>query len=98
MVVFIAAHPDGRARLLEVLRADAEAASAERGNGRFEIYGHLDDPLRFTLIEEWLSQEALDEHMTHDHTAAVVAALRDAQITASMEPWPIPEETEVAER
>jgi quinol monooxygenase YgiN len=92
MVVFISAHPDGRTRLLEVLRADADAASAEPGNGRFELYEHLDDPLRFTLIEEWMSQEALDEHMTHDHTAAVVAALHDPRVTASIEPWRIPEE------
>ena len=40
----------------------------------------------------------LDEHMTHDHTAAVVAALRDPLVTASMEPWCIPEETVAAER
>ena len=42
------------------------------------------------LLEEWASREALDEHMGHEHTQAVVRALRDDSIVASMEAWQAP--------
>ena len=88
--VLITATAAGREELLDVLRSDAAAASQESGADRFELYLHPDDPLKFVLLEEWASREALDEHMGHEHTQAVVRALRDDSIVASMEAWQVP--------
>ena len=88
--VLITATAEGREALLDVLRTDTAAASKEPGVDRFELYIHPDDPLKFVLLEEWASREALDEHMAHDHTQAVVRALRDDSIVASMEAWQVP--------
>ena len=89
--VLITATAAGREALLDVLRADAAAASKEPGADRFELYLHPDDPLKVVLLEEWASREALDEHMAHDHTQAVVRTLRDDSIVASMEAWHAPD-------
>ena len=88
--VLITATAEGREALLDVLRTDTAAASKEPGVDRFELYIHPDEPLKFVLLEEWASREALDEHMAHDHTQAVVRALRDDSIVASMEAWQVP--------
>ncbi len=88
--VLITATAEGREALLDVLRTDAAAASQEPTVDRFELYLHPGDPLKFVLLEEWASREALDEHMAHDHTQAVVRALRDDSIVSSMEAWQVP--------
>ena len=88
--VLLTATAEGREALLDVLRADTAAASREPGSDRFEWYQHPDDPLKVVVMEEWATQEALDEHMAHDHTQAVVRALRDDAIVASVEAWQVP--------
>ena len=94
VVAFITARPEGHERVLEVLREDAAAASREPGNGRFEFYVHPEDPNRIVLVEEWLTEAALDEHRVHEHTEAVVAALTDPTLVEALVPWRFDEDDE----
>ena len=42
---------------------------------RYELCKDVNDPLRFTMLEEWESQGALDEHMKAKHFTEVVPKL-----------------------
>lgn len=39
----------------------------EPGNISYHLYEHADNPLKFTFIEEWKSQEAIDAHNNSTH-------------------------------
>lgn len=87
LTVSIAANPAGRERLLELLRADAEGSRREPGNLRFDLYAHDDDPNRFVLIEEWLSQEAFEHHVRQDYLLRLREAFADPALCAGREVW-----------
>lgn len=50
--------PTIRDRLAEAMRK----SRAEPGCLRFDVYHSTPEPRRFTLVEHWASQEALDAH------------------------------------
>ena len=87
VTVFFEANPQGRARLLELLRADAEGSPAEPGNICFRVGQDILDPDRFTICEHWASREALREHFTHDYAKAAKAAFEDPQLIAGFDTW-----------
>jgi len=47
-----------RALLTEAMRKSRQ----EPGCERFDVYHSQTDPCRFTLVEHWASQKALDDH------------------------------------
>ncbi len=87
VTVFLEANPDGRARLLELLRADAEGSPAEPGNVCFRVGQDILDPDRFVICENWQSREALHEHFTHEYARAAKAAFDDPQLIARFDTW-----------
>jgi quinol monooxygenase YgiN len=60
----------------ELLRRLAEASRAERGNARFAVLQHLQRGNHFTVVEHWLSDAALDEHVAAAHTREYRDALQ----------------------
>lgn len=92
VTVFFEANPEGRARLLELLRADAEGSPAEPGNVCFRVGQDLLDPDRFVICEQWQSRDALDEHFKHEYARALLAAFEDPQLIAESEVWATPAE------
>ena len=92
VTVFFEANPDGRARLLELLRADAEGSPAEPGNACFRVSQDILDPDRFLICEQWQSRDALDEHFKHEYARALLAAFEDPQLIAESEVWATPGE------
>lgn len=50
--------PKVRELLTEAMRKSRQ----EPGCDRFDVYHSQADPCRFTLVEHWASQEALDSH------------------------------------
>lgn len=92
VTVFFEANPEGRARLLELLRADAEGSPAEPGNICFRVSQNLLDPDRFTICEQWQSRDALDEHFKHEYAGALLAAFDDPQLIVASEVWATPGE------
>jgi quinol monooxygenase YgiN len=49
-------------RLHELLAAAMRKSRAEPGCLRFDVYHSTAEPRRFTLVEHWASQEAIDAH------------------------------------
>ena len=92
VTVFFEANPEGRARLLELLRDDAEGSPAEPGNICFRVSQDILEPDGFVICEQWQSREALDEHFTHEYARALLAAFEDPQLIVSSEVWATPGE------
>ena len=90
VTVFFEANPEGRARLLELLRADAAAAPAEPGAIRFRVHQDVLDPDRFVICEQWESREALLAHQQHEYYQAVRAAFDDPALIVGSEVWASP--------
>lgn len=90
--VFVTANPEGREQLIDLLRADAAAAPQEPGNVRFVVNQDILDPNRLVICEQWASQEALDEHMEHDHYKAVMAAFEDTDLITEFSLWTMEED------
>jgi len=49
-------------RLRELLSAALRLSRTEPGCLRFDVYHSTAEPRRFTLVEHWASQEAVDAH------------------------------------
>lgn len=92
VTVFFEANPDGRARLLELLRADAEASPGEPGNACFRVNQDILDRNRFVLCEQWRSREALDQHFEHEYATALLAAFEDPRLVVGVDTWVTPGE------
>ncbi len=85
--VFLNTNPDGVEGVLALLRAYAEAGPNEPGNLLLRVGQDILDPSRFVMCEEWETQEALDAHMAHDHTRAVLAAFGNPELITGTEIW-----------
>jgi quinol monooxygenase YgiN len=67
VVAFLKVRPDAKDAVEAAVRA---CVSASRDEGGCLMYaGHWDqrDPSRLVFVEHWMSQAALDEHMTTPH-------------------------------
>jgi quinol monooxygenase YgiN len=49
----------------------------EAGCVVYDLFQHLDDPTRFTFVEEWTDKAALDMHGRSAHITSGRAALKD---------------------
>lgn len=78
IVVQFDIHPDKSLAALEAFRLLAKETSAEPGATRFEAFTVDEHSHRVVLVEEWVDQAAIDEHMTHAHTAQFRAATAGA--------------------
>lgn len=78
IVVQFDIRPDNSLAALEAFRLLAKETSAEPGVKRFEAFTVDEHPHRVVLVEEWVDQAAIDEHMTHAHTDLFRAATATA--------------------
>lgn len=53
----------------EVLEGYLAPTRAEKGCLRYDLFQDIDDPKKFTFIEEWESKEDLDAHSRSAHLA-----------------------------
>ncbi len=70
VVAHIHAKPGLEAALRQVLESFVEPTRKEDGCLRYDLFVDLDDPTKFTFIEEWSSREALEAHGRSAHIAA----------------------------
>ncbi len=59
----------------EVLESYVAPTRLEEGCLRYDLFVDLNDPTRFTFIEEWTSSEALQKHSQSEHIIAGRALL-----------------------
>jgi quinol monooxygenase YgiN len=67
VLAFWNAAPGHEQALEEVLLALVEPSRAEEGYLRYELYASRDGSGRFTFVEEWASEAALEAHRHADH-------------------------------
>ena len=77
VVAHIHATPGSEEALRTVLESFIAHTRQETGCLRYDLHVDLDDPTKFTFIEEWESREALDKHGQSDHIAAGRAKFSD---------------------
>ena len=70
VVAQLVATPGCENALREVLESFVAPTRQEKGCLRYDLYVDLDDPTKFTFIEEWESRDALVMHGKSDHIAA----------------------------
>ena len=61
-VLLTAKDPADVPRIRDLLAAAMRKSRAEPGCLRFDVYHSSAEPRRFTLVEHWASQEAIDAH------------------------------------
>ncbi len=84
VVAHIHAKPGRESDLRKVLEAFVAPTRKEDGCIRYDLFVDLDDPTKFTFIEEWESREALDKHGKSDHIAIGRAAFPEL---LAQPPW-----------
>jgi quinol monooxygenase YgiN len=62
LVVSIAAAPGKGAEFAQAFKPRCEESRKDAGCQQFELFQSIFDPDKFTLIELWESQQALDNH------------------------------------
>jgi len=60
-----------------VLTGFVAPTRAEAGCAVYDLFQNLDDPTRFTFVEEWTDKAALDAHGQSAHITSGRAALKD---------------------
>jgi quinol monooxygenase YgiN len=74
MKVDVVAHLQAKVGCERELRSVLEGFVAptrqEEGCLRYDLFADLDDPTKFTFIEEWSSRDSLAKHSQSDHIAA----------------------------
>jgi quinol monooxygenase YgiN len=64
-----------RADLVRAGQAVAQASRDEAGCLGYRLFQDSEDPDAYVFVEEWESQQALDEHFATPHVAAFMAAI-----------------------
>ncbi|MBB4036014.1 quinol monooxygenase YgiN [Dysgonomonas hofstadii] len=61
--------------LEKVFRTVVDGTRKEAGNVSYDLHQDCKDPLKYTILEVWKSQQAIDEHNKSDHFKAFVAGI-----------------------
>jgi quinol monooxygenase YgiN len=77
VIAHIHAKPGKEAALREVLHGNIAPTLQEEGCLRYDLFVDIDDPGKFTFIEEWASLDALDQHSRSAHITAGRARMKD---------------------
>jgi quinol monooxygenase YgiN len=73
LVAHITSKPDTVEETKNVLRGLIEPTRAEEGCITYELLQSTEDPTRFTFVEEWTGDEALDAHFSTPHIQHVLS-------------------------
>lgn len=75
VVAHIIARPGKEAEVQSILSEMLVPTRQEPGYIQYELLHNLNNPAEFTLLEEWETQAALDEHSAASHTKAAEAKM-----------------------
>ena len=67
VVAHLQAHPEKASELRELLEGLVVPTRQEAGCVSYEMLESLEDPAKFTFVEEWTSEEALQAHFETEH-------------------------------
>lgn len=75
IVAVIVAKAAYQEELEKVFRTVVDATRKETGNISYDLHQDCKDPLKYTILEVWKSQQAIDEHNESAHFKAFVSAI-----------------------
>ena len=67
--------PERRSDLLETMRGMLEPARVERGCLSYRLYEDVENRNAFVLLEEWATQEDLENHIRTDNQRRILALM-----------------------
>lgn len=73
-IVVKAAHQQ---EMEKVFHTVVDATRKEAGNVSYDLHQDVKNPLKYTILEVWKSQAAIDEHNESTHFKAFVAAVEE---------------------
>ena len=75
IIAVITAKEDHKADILKALHTVVDGTRKEEGNISYDLHQDTKNPLKYTIIEGWKSQEAIDLHNQTAHFLAFVKAI-----------------------
>lgn len=75
VVATVEVKPGSEEATQALLETAITATHAEPGCITYALHRDFEQPQRFVMVERWASREALEEHFTQPHMAALFAAL-----------------------
>jgi quinol monooxygenase YgiN len=69
--------PGAKDAVIEIARELVEKTRLEAGNISYSLNADVNDPSVVAFIEEWQSQEVLDEHMASEHFTRIFPLLAE---------------------
>jgi quinol monooxygenase YgiN len=70
--------PEHREALIRIAQTVAAASRAEPGCMAYRVYEDTEQENRFVFVEEWVSDEALQQHFATPHIAEFMGAVPGA--------------------
>lgn len=67
IVAVITVKPENKEEVLTALREVVNATRKEEGNISYDLHQNIANPLEFTILEVWKSQDAIDLHNGSTH-------------------------------
>lgn len=67
IVASIAAKPEYKDEVVSLLKKVTDETRKEEGNISYGVCANVSDPLKFVIMEEWKSQDAIDYHNQTPH-------------------------------
>ena len=77
VVAHLQANPGKESELREVLEGLVVPTRQEAGCVSYEMLESLEDPAKFTFVEEWTSEDALQSHFETEHIQSALANFPD---------------------
>jgi len=72
IVAVIVVKPEFQSELEKVFHTVVDETCKEAGNVSYDLHQDVSNPLKYTILEVWKSQDAIDEHNDSDHFKAFV--------------------------
>ena len=77
VVAHLQARPETATQLRDVLEGLVVPTRQEAGCISYEMLSDVDDPTKFTFVEEWRDAEALEAHFGTDHIQDAISRFPD---------------------
>lgn len=75
IVAHVTVKPGHIDELTKAFKAVVDGTRKEAGNVSYVLYEHADNPMKFTFVEVWKSQAAIDAHNSSAHFNDFVKAV-----------------------
>ncbi|MDR1499830.1 MAG: antibiotic biosynthesis monooxygenase [Tannerellaceae bacterium] len=77
IVANVTVYPEFEGEILAAIESVVEGTRKEEGNISYDVFKDITNPLRYTFIEHWKSQEAIASHNASAHFLEFVKAIEN---------------------